>query len=107
MIVLAKRAVAVNQHHDAVSGTAKQAVTDDYALRLHRYNCKFLEVMLTYVITVTQYLTCVTSSAWSFFNESSNICYIVLPTYVLITREVAWSTRVMTQPSTYDVMTVV
>jgi hypothetical protein len=38
MIVLAKRAVAVNQHHDAVSGTAKQAVTDDYALRLHRYN---------------------------------------------------------------------
>jgi hypothetical protein len=37
MIVLAKRAVAVNQHHDAVSGTAKQAVTDDYALRLHRY----------------------------------------------------------------------
>ncbi len=47
MIVLAKRAVAVNQHHDAVSGTAKQAVTDDYALRLHRYNCKFLVVMLT------------------------------------------------------------
>jgi hypothetical protein len=35
--VLAKRAVAVNQHHDAVSGTAKQAVTNDYALRLHRY----------------------------------------------------------------------
>jgi hypothetical protein len=45
MIVLAKRAVAVNQHHDAVSGTAKQAVTDDYALRLHRYNCNV--VMLT------------------------------------------------------------
>ena len=32
---LAKRAVAVNQHHDAVTGTAKQHVTDDYALRLH------------------------------------------------------------------------
>jgi hypothetical protein len=47
MIVLAKRAVAVNQHHDAVSGTAKQAVTDDYALRLHRYKCKFLVVKLT------------------------------------------------------------
>ena len=32
---VAKRAVAVNQHHDAVTGTAKQHVTDDYALRLH------------------------------------------------------------------------
>ena len=32
---LAKRAVSVNQHHDAVTGTAKQHVTDDYALRLH------------------------------------------------------------------------
>ena len=31
----AKRAVSVNQHHDAVTGTAKQHVTDDYALRLH------------------------------------------------------------------------
>ena len=32
----AKRAVSVNQHHDAVTGTAKQHVTDDYALRLHK-----------------------------------------------------------------------
>ena len=35
-VMIAKRAVAVNQHHDAVTGTAKQHVTDDYALRLHR-----------------------------------------------------------------------
>jgi len=47
MIVLAKRAVAVNQHHDAVSGTAKQAVTDDYALRLHRY-CTIVLVLVQY-----------------------------------------------------------
>jgi len=33
-IEVMKRAVAVNQHHDAVTGTAKQAVTSDYALRL-------------------------------------------------------------------------
>lgn len=36
MLEVAKRAVAVNQHHDAVTGTAKQHVTDDYALRLHK-----------------------------------------------------------------------
>ena len=28
--------MAVNQHHDAVTGTAKQHVSDDYALRLHK-----------------------------------------------------------------------
>ena len=28
------RAMGVAQHHDAVSGTAKQHVTDDYVLRL-------------------------------------------------------------------------
>ena len=33
---VAKRSVAVNQHHDAVTGTAKQHVTDDYGLRLHK-----------------------------------------------------------------------
>jgi lysosomal alpha-mannosidase len=35
LMQMARRAVAVNQHHDAVTGTAKQHVTDDYALRLH------------------------------------------------------------------------
>eukprot|EP00123_Amoebidium_parasiticum_P016348 comp23400_c0_seq1/m.38816 comp23400_c0_seq1/g.38816 ORF comp23400_c0_seq1/g.38816 comp23400_c0_seq1/m.38816 type:complete len:1049 (-) comp23400_c0_seq1:168-3314(-) len=30
------RAVSVAQHHDAVSGTSKQAVADDYAMRLAR-----------------------------------------------------------------------
>jgi len=33
---IAKRSVAVNQHHDAVTGTAKQHVTDDYYLALHK-----------------------------------------------------------------------
>lgn len=33
---LMKKAMGVLQHHDAVSGTAKQAVTYDYALRLAR-----------------------------------------------------------------------
>ena len=26
--------LGINQHHDAVTGTAKQAVADDYAFRL-------------------------------------------------------------------------
>ncbi|XP_065217445.1 lysosomal alpha-mannosidase-like [Planococcus citri] len=30
-----KRALGISQHHDAVSGTEKQHVTDDYALYLH------------------------------------------------------------------------
>ena len=42
----AKRAVAVNQHHDAVTGTAKQHVTDDYALRLDRGMRGCSEVMM-------------------------------------------------------------
>jgi hypothetical protein len=33
-LYLLERAMGVTQHHDAVSGTAKQAVTDDYARRL-------------------------------------------------------------------------
>ena len=39
-----KRAVAVNQHHDAVTGTEKQPVAYDYAKRLHegREDCKVL-----------------------------------------------------------------
>ena len=39
-----KRAVAVNQHHDAVTGTSKQAVADDYALRLSEGLDKCAEV---------------------------------------------------------------
>ncbi|XP_023343097.1 lysosomal alpha-mannosidase, partial [Eurytemora carolleeae] len=35
-LAVAKRSVAVNQHHDAVTGTAKQHVTDDYYLSLYR-----------------------------------------------------------------------
>ena len=35
-LYLLERAMGVTQHHDAVSGTAKQHVTDDYALRLAR-----------------------------------------------------------------------
>lgn len=30
-----KRAVAISQHHDAVSGTEKQHVADDYAVYLY------------------------------------------------------------------------
>ena len=30
-----RRAMAVNQHHDAVTGTEKQHVANDYAKRLH------------------------------------------------------------------------
>lgn len=32
---LMQRAVGIAQHHDAVSGTEKQHVTDDYALYIH------------------------------------------------------------------------
>jgi len=28
--------LGINQHHDAVSGTAKQAVANDYSLRLFK-----------------------------------------------------------------------
>ena len=42
----AKRSVAVNQHHDAVTGTAKQHVTDDYALRLDRGMAGCSELMM-------------------------------------------------------------
>lgn len=31
-----KRAMGIVQHHDAVSGTEKQHVADDYSLLLHR-----------------------------------------------------------------------
>jgi lysosomal alpha-mannosidase len=32
-----KRAMAVMQHHDAVTGTEKQAVADDYAQRIRYF----------------------------------------------------------------------
>lgn len=34
-LIALKRAVGLVQHHDGISGTEKQAVADDYALRLH------------------------------------------------------------------------
>ena len=39
---LLRRALAVNQHHDAVTGTEKQPVANDYAKRLYigREECK-------------------------------------------------------------------
>lgn len=31
-----KEAIGVAQHHDSITGTAKQAVSDDYSERLHQ-----------------------------------------------------------------------
>jgi len=41
-----RRAMAVNQHHDAVTGTEKQPVANDYAKRLYqgRQNCKVISI---------------------------------------------------------------
>lgn len=36
-------ALGVAQHHDAVTGTAKQHVTDDYVLRIDKALHKFVE----------------------------------------------------------------
>jgi hypothetical protein len=36
-------AMGVYQHHDAVSGTAKQAVANDYSRRLHEIMMENLE----------------------------------------------------------------
>ena len=46
-----KRAVAVNQHHDAVTGTSKQAVADDYALRLSEGSDTCAQVRHNYALS--------------------------------------------------------
>nr|QHC34068.1 lysosomal alpha-mannosidase [Platynereis dumerilii] len=40
-----EQAMGVAQHHDAVSGTSKQAVADDYALRLYKGTVRCQEVI--------------------------------------------------------------
>ena len=52
--LLAFQSMGIAQHHDAVSGTEKQHVADDYALRLSQGNaeCKILiDEALSTIIT--------------------------------------------------------
>jgi hypothetical protein len=59
--------LGVYQHHDAVAGTAKQAVADDYALRLSKAisqnnNDLYSDLMDRQVTHLTNGI--VTSSTW-------------------------------------------